>query len=199
MYDGMRCKEMEDEVRTPEIGDVYVRNHTHYTIVAVTPNAVKMTKRRGGQDITVEETRQRFEAEVAAGNAVYHPLCNNCGSVFSQSSDHPGIGMGLCEACWYQQASVEERCKREDSWIANEALRSDDAKQYLLDFIGDPVNTFHDRCDAETLLSHKVETSEFLDAWFNCPNCGEGEQFPMNPDGSIVCHCGEQLKEADEE
>jgi len=145
----------------------------------------------------VEETRHRFDEEVADGSVVWHPPCRNCGLTFDPDGDHPGVEIQLCYGSWYEQASVPERCEYEGGWLANEALRSGDPRQYLLDFIGDPANTFHDRCDAEVILTHQVTSKEMVEAWFRCPNCREGEQFPMDPDGSITCHCGEVLREAD--
>jgi len=191
---------MTEQARQPEPGDKYVRgdlNHA-YHIIEADDETVRMWVRRGGSKHEVEKTRSRFDEEVADGNVVWHPPCRNCDLAFDPDGDHPGVEMRLCYSGWYEQASVRERCEHEGGWLAGEALRSGDPKRHLLDFIGDPVNTFHDRSDAEVLLMHRVTAREMIDAWFRCPNCMEGEQFPMVPEtGEIVCHCGEQLKPPD--
>ncbi len=182
----------------PEPGQKWVWRYTHYTILDVDSGVVTMQD--GLIDQKVEETVTRFVEEAEAGRAVHHPNCTNCGLPVDPDEGRDGP---LHYECWFEQATVRERCEAETDRsggdrMAAEALRSDDPRAHLLNVAGDPARTLHDRTDAENLLSGAVETSELLDAVIRCPSCLEGEAFEMNPyTGAVLCHCGELLKAAD--
>lgn len=157
-----------------------------------------MEVRHGGQSREVSETLERFEEEVAAGRAVLHPECPNCGLPGDPEETVDGMHYG----CWLEGAGVRERCVAESerhNRLASEALRADaPAEEHLLDVVGDPARPLHDRNDAQVLLSGAVPTRELLDALAECPECGEGEVFPMDPaTGEVTCHCGVVMREAD--
>lgn len=187
---------MTDNV-TPEAGQKWVRLHMSYEILEVEDKTVRM---KDHYNNTVEETLDRFQEEVEAGRAVHHPPCENCQLPVDPETGRSGP---LHYGCWFERASVRERCESEvnhsgGSVMAAEALRSDNAKEHLLSVVGDPARTLHDRIDAENLLSGAVPTSELLDATVRCPNCLEGEVFNMDPHtGAVRCHCGVLLKPAD--
>jgi len=184
----------------PEPGDKYVRGIDHYRILEVDSETVRMTKTFAGQEVEVEVTRERFDEEVRDGNAVWHPECKNCGFTFNPNETHSGVEQNLHYWCWYEQASVEQRCREEDTFVAKQASQTDNAKQFLLNFIGNPAKSFHNRVDAENLLIGNVETSVLIEASVTCPNCRNGEQFRIDPgSGAVSCHCGEQLKPPDNE
>lgn len=182
----------------PEPGQTWVRLHTTYEVLDVTDGIVSMEDRKYQQ--TVEETIERFTAEVEAGRAVYHPACSNCGLPVDPEDGKTGP---LHYECWFEQADVTDRCEAEverpgANRLAAEALRADNPKEHLLTVIGDPVRTLHDRIDAEHLLSGAISTRELLDAQVRCPVCGEGEVFEIDPPtGAVHCHCGELLKGPD--
>jgi hypothetical protein len=183
----------------PEPNQKWARNHWTYIILDVSEETVTM--REGLTKRTVEETRQRFDEEVAAGRAVLHPECTYCGLPVDPDEGRDGP---LHYECWFEQASVRERCDAEadraaGNRLATEALRSETSpRDHLLAVIGDPARTLHDRNDAELLLASAVSTREVLDAQVRCPSCREGEVFPMDPaTGEVRCHCGEMLKPAD--
>jgi hypothetical protein len=184
---------------SPAPGQKWVRLHRHYTILAVEDGIVTM--QTGAQNQTVKETVTRFTEEAQAGRAVHHPECDYCGLPVDPAEGEPGP---LHYECWFQHATVQERCEAEADRpggfrsMAAEALRADDPRGHLLDVIGDPARSLHDRNDAEHFLTYAVSTSEILDAQVRCPNCREGEAFQMDPaTGAVHCHCGELLKEAD--
>lgn len=185
----------------PESGQKWVRCHQHYEVVAVEDGIVKMSKTYAGSELIVEETLTRFQEEVEAGRAVHHLECIYCGLTVNPDN---AAEEALHYRCWFQNASVKERCEAEvnrvgGNRLASEALRADeDPREHLLKVIGDPARTFHDRTDAENLLTHAVSVKEISDASVLCPNCREGEAFEMDPTtGAVHCHCGELLQEAD--
>jgi hypothetical protein len=188
---------------TPEAGQEWVRDYLPYTIKSVEDGLVKMRIR--SKKLDVEETLTRFREEVADGNLVHHPTCDYCRLPIrpeelrsNDEYDH------LHEGCWYQHASVRDRCEYDvatagGSMMAAEALRADDPQAHLLGVLGNPARTLHERNDAEALLTHAVSVQELLDAEVRCPNCKEGEVFEMDPDtGDVYCHCGELLQRDDD-
>lgn len=186
---------------TPEPGQKWVRHNTHYTILAVTDDTVTM--QTGPNNHTVEETYERFTEEAAAGRAVLHPDCDHCGLPTDPDEARDGP---LHYECWFEHATVRERCEAEvdrpgSNRIAAEALRADtNPRDHLLDLIGNPARNFHDRTDAEHLLSGAIPVSDLLDATARCPTCREEEYFDIHPTtGAVHCHCGEQLKPPDSE
>jgi hypothetical protein len=152
----------------------------------------------------VYETLERFRGEAEAGRAVLHPECDYCGLPVDPDEARSGFGFdALHDQCWYEHAGIGDRIEWHRSGgargtlIASEAAREEDPEAFLLDVIGDPARSYHDRIDAEQILEGNVSTRTLVESWFRCPNCREGEQFPMDPEGSITCHCGEVLREAD--
>ena len=182
----------------PEPGQKWVRCHMSYEILEVEDGIVTMCDRF--DKTTVEETVKRFREEIKAGRAVHHPECEHCGLTVDPKEARSGP---LHYGCWFQNATVQERCEAEveqpgGNLMAAEALRSDNPQEYLLNIIGNPARSLHDRTEAENLLTRAISTSEIIDAMIRCPNCLEGEAFEMNPTtGAVHCHCGELLKEAE--
>ena len=187
----------------PEPGQKWVRYHRSYEILDVSDGIVTMHDRSRPESYPqpVEETLERFREEAEAGRLVLHLTCENCGLWIDPEEVWEGP---LHYECWFEQATVRERCEAETNRaggdiIASEALRSGDPREHLLGVIGDPARSFHDRVDAENFLTHAVSTREIIDASVRCSNCLEGEAFEMNPTtGEVRCHCGELLKEADD-
>lgn len=188
---------------TPKAGQEWVRASTYYTIQTVEDGRVTMRVR--SKNRTVEEPLTRFRDAVANGTLVLHPECDYCSLSIrpdevrsNDEYDH------LHEGCWYQHASVRERCEYDvetagGSMMAAEALRSDDPKEHLLGVIGNPARTQWERTEAEMLLSNAVSNRELIDAQVSCPNCREGETFDMKPEtGDVYCHCGELLQHEDD-
>jgi len=178
----------------PAVGEEYVRLHRSYRVVGVGDGAVRMEDRSVKNHPVVEETLERFREEVEAGRAAHRPDCDHCGlPVDPADARSDGGSDALHPGCWFHRATVAERCDDDGGPVASEALRSGDPRGHLLDVIGDPARTFHDRIDAENLLSGAVPSGELLDAMFRCPNCGNGEQFRVDPDGTVSCGCGEAV------
>lgn len=194
----------------PEPGTKLVRLGRVYHVVAVGEDEVRLRRLYAGAGQEVTETRQRFDRDLAEGVAVVHPDCAYCGLPVDPAEAEDGASVGLTGpvhyGCWYQHASVAERCQAEveqpgGNRMASEALRADEAPQeYLLGVLGDPARSLHDRTDAEMLLTYAVDTSTIIDAQVQCPECLEGEVFHMDPStGAVSCHCGHPMKPGDDE
>lgn len=187
---------------TIDVGQKWIRNGIAYRVVGVEDGMVVMhdTTYKEEPYRIATETIERFVEEAMAGRAVLHPFCEQCGFPVDPEEGEPGP---VHYECWFQQASVRERVEAESKRygggpMASEALTTDDPVEFLLDVIGDPARSFHDRCEADNLLSLAVDTATLVDAWFRCPTCLEGEAFEMDPaTGAVHCHCGERLKPAD--
>jgi ribosomal protein S27AE len=189
-----------------EPGTKIVRGAHRYRLVELTDDEAVMTTRHAGAELEVTETRGRFDEELEAGRAVVHPACDHCGLPVdpdgAMSDDEHDV---LHEGCWFEHASVRDRCVHESTkagWPSSMACRALAADatpaEYLLGVIGDPARSFDDRCDAEHFLTYAVDTRTIIEHQVRCPNCGEGEVFPMDPGtGEVRCHCGELMKPAD--
>lgn len=182
----------------PAPGTKVVRLHEVYHVAEVGEDEVRLRRQYAGQEQEVLETRQRFDAERQAGRAVVHPDCTHCGLPVDPAEAEAGPRH---YECWFQHATVAERCEAEvdrpaGNRLASEALRADSSpRAHLLAVVGDPARSLHDRNDAEALLTHAVETATLLEALAECPECGEGEVFHVDPEtGAVSCHCGTQMQ-----
>ena len=186
----------------PAPGTKVVRLLQVYRVQEVGEDEVRLTTQHAGREQEVTETRRRFDRDLAEGVAVVHPDCTHCGLPVDPAEGEDGP---LHYECWFQQASVAERCAAEverpgGNHLAAEALRADSSpRSDLLEVVGDPARTLHDRNDAEALLTHAVDTGTLVEALVRCPECLEGEVFEMNSaTGAVTCHCGHPMKPAEQ-
>lgn len=191
---------MTDEPIHPTTDGLYYRGADSYCVLGVEDGVVRMERKIGDTAREVTETVERFVSEVESGRVIHHPPCAYCGLSYDPA-DHGDHGEPLHYECWYQLASVVERCEAEADRpggmdrLATEALRSGDPTAFLLGVLGDPARPLYDRCDAERLLSGAVSSGEIVNAQVRCPECYEGEAFRMDPEtGAVSCHCGHVLK-----
>jgi len=182
-----------------ESGQKWVHRNRVYWITRVEEEQVIM--KSGMTNKEVSETITRFIEEANDGVAVLHKKCRYCGIEVNPENGHDET---LHYECWFEQASVKERCKAErnrsgGNRLASEAIQSDiEPKTHLLNVIGDPSRTSQNRYDAENLLTGSVPVEEIIEASVRCPSCNEGEYFEMSPEtGEVRCHCGILLQPAD--
>jgi ribosomal protein S27AE len=186
----------------PEEGQVWQRQGRRYEVLEAGDGTVLLGDRSSAEERTATVARRRFERDARDGVAVLHPRCRRCGL-----PARPGlVEGGLCRQCRFAAAPVAERCEIRSaaaggSRLADEALRSGAPREHLLGVAGDPARSHHDRCDADELLTGAADVGagELLDALVECPECGEGEWFPIDPaTGEMSCHCGHRMKPPDE-
>lgn len=178
----------------PKPGQVWVKNHTTYKILETSEDTLTLNEKSTQQTIT--KPRSQF-----LDNATHHQSCTNCDLPVNPNE---APQRDLHYQCWYQQATVNERCEAEHDRatgnpLATRALNADKKpKQYLLDTISDPAKSHNERLNAEELLSGTIPTVQLLKHRAKCPNCKNEEYFEIDPDtGETYCHCGETLKEPD--
>jgi hypothetical protein len=131
--------------------------------------------------------------------------CDYCGlSVRPDEAMSNDDHYHLHRECWYELASVPDRVEHQaqtPGWLQSVARRARDADEdpqtFLLDLLGDPSESFDTRAGAEYLLSSAVPPEVIAAAQVECPNCGEGETFPVDPaTDEVRCHCGHVMRPA---
>jgi hypothetical protein len=142
---------------------------------------------------------RRFRDELERGATRVLRPCDHCGLPVDRASSTS------CRACRMDRAAVAERCEvyaSEPGWprrMAREALRSGDPEEHLLGVVGDFKRSHYERDTATTILSGAVPAAKLIEAEAECPACGNGEQFRIDPDtGAAECHCGEEVAPADD-
>lgn len=192
-------------VHNPTEGDRYEQYGSARQVRVASADEVTLTKRyhKPADPLWDDDfSREEFDRLVESGELVYLPPCDYCGLPMDPTDpeERPPLHYG----CWYENASVAERCEAEHNRaggypMAGEALRTDEAPEaYLLGVIGDPGRSPFDREEAHLLLSGAVDVHTIIEAEAQCPNCLEAESWPMDPEtGEVRCYCGTLMKEGD--